>query len=90
MDNNRSFKNPLRLILNTTIWIFVILLFFYVGVRISLTYDIQQKQADLLGTIAGDLKTISISVFEFVRPFLQLVIILIFGVALGKVWHFIG
>lgn len=96
MDNNRSFKNPLRLILNTTIWIFVILLFFYVGVRISLTYDIQQKQADLLGTIAGDLKTISISVFEFVRPFLQLVIILIilewllgrFGISLDKNFRF--
>lgn len=92
MESIRSFKNPLRFILNSTILIFTILLIFYICVRIYLTSELQSKDADLLVSIAEDLKTISIYIFEFIRPFLQLVIVLIilewllgrFGISLDK------
>lgn len=92
MESIRSFKNPLRFILNSTILIFTVLLIFYIGVRIYLTSELQSKDADLLVSIAEDLKTISIYIFGFIRPFLQLVIVLIilewllgrFGISLDK------
>ncbi len=78
MNNERvSVRNPLRLIINTTIFIFIFLLIVYVAIRVVLVYDIDIKREELLQTTAEDLRSIGIYVFDFIRPFLQLVIILV-------------
>lgn len=78
MDNQKpTLRNPLRLIINTTIFIFILLLITYVTLRVIPIYDENIKREDLLRMIADDIKIIGIYVFEFVRPFLQLVIILV-------------
>jgi len=93
MDSSkRSFQNPLRLILNTTIIIFVILLILYISARVALTNDWDANREELFQSIANDIRLLALSVFDFVRPFLQLVIILIilewllnkFGITLNQ------
>lgn len=78
MNNiTQSFRNPLRVILNTTIFVFILLLIIYVSIRVAITYDTDYKRVDLLRSVAEDIRLLSLSVFQFVRPFLQLVIILV-------------
>lgn len=79
VDNKPSLRNPLKLILTTTIIIFVILLIIYVAARLLLVYDNnnEHQRDELIKTIAEDIRVIAIFAFDFVRPFLQLVIILI-------------
>jgi hypothetical protein len=72
-----SFKNPLRLLLNTTIVIFIILLVAYVGIRVAISYDGDSERVELLNNITQDIRLLGIFVFDFVRPFLQLIVILI-------------
>ena len=87
-----SFKNPLRLIINTSIIIFIILLIAYISIKVAISYDNDQVRVGLLRDIAEDIRLLGIFVFEFVRPFLQLVIILIvlewllgrFGISLNR------
>lgn len=58
----------------------------------TIAYDNEYKRIELLRSIADDTRLLGLSVFEFVRPFLQLVIILIilewllnrFGLSLTK------
>ena len=89
---NQTLKNPLKSILNISISIFILLFLSYIGLRIAITYDIDYKRIDLLKNISDEIKILGLSVFNFVRPFLQLVIILIilewillkFGLSVNK------
>ena len=97
MENPKTtLKNPLRLIVNTTIIVFIILLITYVGAQVALTAlpndSDNLKRTELLRTLSDNIRILSIFVFEFVRPFLQLIIILIilewllnkFGLSLNR------
>src|SRR5262245_24689438 len=76
-----SFKNPLRLIINTTIVVFIILLIVYIGTQVALamipTNIDTNRNIELIRTLSENIRILSIFVFNFVRPFLQLIIILI-------------
>lgn len=78
MENSQpSFRNPLRLLLNTTIFVLIFLLLLYIASRVAITYDSDFKRIELLRGIADDIRIIALTVFDFIRPFLQLIIILI-------------
>lgn len=97
MDTQRpSFKNPLRLVVNTTIVVFIILLFAYVSAQVALTAlsndSENSKRIELLRTLSENIRILSIFAFDFMRPFLQLIIILVilewllnkFGLSLNR------
>lgn len=92
MSTEQTFKNPLRIILNSTLFTFIFLLIIYIVLRVIIIYDLDYKRAELFRSIADDIRMLALSVFQFVRPFLQLVIILIilewllnkFGLSLKK------
>ena len=82
MDNSKPIiKNPLRLIVNTTIVVFIILLIAYIGAQVALAAlpndSDNLKRTELLRTLSDNIRILSIFVFDFVKPFLQLIIILI-------------
>lgn len=78
MDNiNQTYHNPLKLILNLTIFTFFALLIIYIATVIGGSYVPDKQRAQLLLLVSNDIRSIANAVFQFVRPFIQLVLILI-------------
>lgn len=91
-NSNQTFKNPLRLLLNVVVFIFVIFLIIYIGININSSYEDNTERITMMQNVNNEIKLIAYSVFEFIRPFLQLIIILLilewlinrFGISTNK------
>ncbi|MCP1384431.1 hypothetical protein [Runella salmonicolor] len=72
--------NPLREIFGYSKGIFWVLLFLFVifeGVGVFFKLNAQSEYSTIFNTLSEDIKSLSIEVFIFLRPFLQLIIILL-------------
>ena len=97
MENPKSsIKNPLRLIVNTTIAVFIIILLAFVGAQVGLSLLSDDsdnfRRIELLTSFSESMRILAIYVFDFIQPFLQLILILTilewllnkFGIPLNK------
>lgn len=78
-------KNPLRLILRAAIFIFIILFLAFLGLKTAAVYDPDPGRKNLLLEIVTKVESIGLLSWDFLKPFLQLVgILLIVEWILGK------
>lgn len=73
----QKIKNPLRIIMNTTIVVFFLILILYVVLKLLLVYESDDRLKQGLMEIVSKIETISELGWDFVKPFLQLAIILL-------------
>jgi hypothetical protein len=76
MENKKQ-KNPLRIILNTSIFAFFILLIAFVCLKILIVYDPDGARKNTLTQVVTNVEEISKVGWNLIKPFLQLVIILL-------------
>jgi hypothetical protein len=70
--------NSLRIIIKTTAWIFVVLLVVYIGLKVVVAYNsFDAKSTELVASTVQEVRSLASVFFDFVRPFIQLVIILL-------------
>lgn len=69
--------NPLRLIVNSSIIIFALILLTYVGIKLGAIYDKDEYRKTLFLQISSKIELLCFLIWEFLRPFLQLIIILL-------------
>lgn len=69
-------KNPLRTIINLSIFLFFLLLVSYVALNIWNIYEQNEQRKQLFSLLTTQVNTLSFTAWEFFKPFLQIVIIL--------------
>lgn len=70
-------NNPLRLIIRSSITIFALILITYIAVKVGAIYDSVPERKSSFFEISTRIEFVSFLIWEFIRPFLQLVIILL-------------
>jgi hypothetical protein len=76
-----ALKNPIRLIINTTILIFIVLFLIYIALKLILIYsmvgELNSQMQNAIQDFLIKLESIAENIWIFVKPFLQLGIILV-------------
>ena len=70
-------KNPLRILLRVTISLFIILLIVFIGLKVVTVYEPDGGRKLLLTEIVSKIESISLLTWNFLKPFLQLIVILL-------------
>lgn len=74
---NPTITNPLKSILRYTVLLFIVLLIAYSGLKIAQVQDINHTYSDFYENACLDIRVLSNNLFNFIKPFLQLIIVLL-------------
>lgn len=69
------------MIINTSVFIFVLILIFYIGIEIAIAYDLEPNRIELLKKLSLNIENLAIQIYNFIKPFIQLVYIDYIGMA---------
>jgi len=75
IEKKSSFKNPLKFIIRTTLFLIVLVFSAYLIFKLLSEFDTANSGSYEI--ISKEIKTFGLSIFMFIKPFLQLAVILI-------------
>ncbi|MGE0587168.1 MAG: hypothetical protein AB7O48_01235 [Cyclobacteriaceae bacterium] len=69
--------NPLKLIINSTTTIFIVLVSFYLGLIVAGKLDTDPQRGQFYGTLSEQVMNIGLGAWRFIRPLFTLSILLL-------------
>ncbi|MBK7873991.1 MAG: hypothetical protein IPJ74_26735 [Saprospiraceae bacterium] len=71
-----SNTNPFRLIVRAAIWGAVAIILAYIGLHIAALIDLDYNRVQVYNMVSGQIESVILTIWDFIRPFLQIVILL--------------